>query len=42
MYKFLDWLFNFNTKKIDIEKSILWGLLLFPLCFLIAKIISTL
>jgi len=40
MYKFLDTLFNFsNKRKIDFEKGIVWGILSFLICLLLASLI---
>jgi hypothetical protein len=40
MYKILDLLLNFNTgKKINFERSIVWGFIIFFLLFVLIKLI---
>lgn len=42
MYKFVDALFNFDTKKICWQKIVLWATVLYLTSFLLAKIICLL
>jgi len=41
MYKLIDLLFNFNTgKKINFERSVAWGFIMFFLIFALIKLIA--